>query len=190
MQTELKAGKLCGRKILNSVFLNGKDGKNGNDGLGGRAGETPALLWGLFVFSLLLSVGCKSTHSASSSFAAVEIRGNTPGQIHDVATAVFLEDGYKLVKPGLTSFVFEKPASKLSNFTHGSWAGDEPLSVRVKVSIVPLGEADSRLECDAFMVRDAGGGLLEEESHISRFHAGPYRRLLEQVAARMNGKPQ
>ena len=135
----------------------------------------------------LFCFGCKSPHRASSAFASIEIRGNTPGQIHDVATAVFLDNGYQLAKPGLTSFVFEKKASKLSNITYGNWTGDSPVLVRVKLSIVPVAEADFILECDAFMVRDAGSGLLEDETHVSRLHKGPYQKLLDNVATRLRG---
>jgi len=149
--------------------------------------SAPDALVALICLLALASLGCKSTQHRASHFASVEIRGNTPGQIHDAATAVFLENGYKLAKPGLTSFVFEKEASKLSNFTHGSWAGDAPVVVRVKVSIVPVAEADFRLECDAFMVRDAGSGLLEDESHVSRLYAGSYQKLLDKVAGRLRG---
>jgi hypothetical protein len=53
-----------------------------------------------------------------------------------------------------------------------------------------VAEADFRLECDAFMVRDSGGGLLEEENHISRLYSGSYQKVLDKVAARLRGKTE
>ncbi len=93
------------------------------------------LLWAM---AAVLS-GCQTTgQQEMPSLAAVEIAGNTPGQISAVAKVVFEEDGYELAKPGLTSLIFEKKASGMSNLAYGNWGGT-PVWLRVKVLILPLG---------------------------------------------------
>jgi hypothetical protein len=145
----------------------------------------------LFVLCLLgcAGTGCRSTGGSSSQpFASVEIRGHTPGQIHDVALEVFREHGYKLTQPGPTRLVFEKPASKMDNLAYGNWVGDTPIWVRIKVAIVPFTEAVFRLQCEAFLVRDKGS-TVAEEIQISRVRARPYKKMLEATARRLGAKP-
>ncbi|HWH71456.1 MAG TPA: hypothetical protein VNT26_18920, partial [Candidatus Sulfotelmatobacter sp.] len=136
--------------------------------------------------------GCKSsspvvdTHAAAP-FAAVEIRGNTPGQISKMAEAVFREHGYLVIRADLTSLVFEKKGSKLSNFAYGNWMSDSSVWVRVKASIVPVAEAEYRLQCTAYDVQDRGVAI-EEESKMSHLRSRPYQQLLEEVARRLKGE--
>ena len=135
-------------------------------------------------------VGCRSAGPSSAKpFASVEIKGNTPGQIHDVAVEVFREHGYKLAKPGLTRLVFERQGSTMDNLAYGNWIGDTPVWVRVKASIVPVAEAVFRLQCEAFLVRDAGSPIIEEEIKISHLRSGPYQKILDEVARRFGAKP-
>jgi hypothetical protein len=105
-----------------------------------------------------------------------------------MAIEVFAGDGYKMAKSDLMSPVFEKEGSKMNNFSYGSWLGDTPVYVRVKTRIVPLAEMSYRLGCKAYMVRDIGS-TLEEEIALSGLRSGPYQKLLDQVASRLNPLP-
>ena len=134
----------------------------------------------------VIGAGCRSAQKpAANRFAAVEIRGNTPGQIRDITVEVFREKGYTMTQAGLKSMVFGKESSKLSNIAYGNWM-DKPVWVRVNVSIVPAGEAAFRLECDARLLRNSGEPV-EEEIKMSRVRRGPYQKLLNEVASRLNG---
>ncbi len=131
--------------------------------------------------------GCKSTDKPDSArFASVEIHGNTPGQIGNMAVTVFREKDYTVAKRTLTNLVFEKEGSSMQNVAYGNWIGDTPIWVRVKVSIVTTGETKCRLECHAFLLRGRGEST-EEEIHISHFRSGPYQKLLDEVAKRLKG---
>lgn len=138
--------------------------------------------------ALCCATGCRSEKSAEPArFAAAEIKGNTPGQIDEVAREVFEAHGYKTLRDKLTSFEAEKKGTAMNNLAYGGWMGDTPIWVRVKVSIVPVAEATFRLQGRAFLVRDKGGPT-EEELPVSRLHSGAYQKLLEEVAARLSGK--
>lgn len=128
--------------------------------------------------------GCRSTDGPTEArFASVEIRGNTPGQIHDVAVAVFQNNGYQVAQANLETMIFEKPGTKWSNFAYGNWAGDDPVWFRVRAAIVPLSEANFRLQCTAYLIRDRGG-VTEEE--IKCYRSRPYQKLMNQVAAQLH----
>jgi len=132
-------------------------------------------------------MGCRSTDKpAEGRFASVEIEGNTPGQIHNVAVEVFERDGYQVANKGLDTMVFEKEATKWGNFAYGDWGGDAPVWVRVKASIVAAGERRFRLQCHAFMVRDRGGATEEE---IACYRSAPYQKLMNEVAQLLHGQP-
>lgn len=133
----------------------------------------------------LLVSGCRSTaEEGVHSLAAVTITGNTPGQISQVAQGVFEENGYQVAKPGLTSLVFEKKASGMSNLAYGNWGVGSPVWLRVKLSTIPVGEQKYRLQCQADLVRDRGSAT-EEEIKVGSLHRKPYQRLLDEVAKRL-----
>jgi hypothetical protein len=146
------------------------------------------LLWPLFCFCALLFAGCHTTEKSaeekptSSAWASVQIHGNTPGQISQVTSEVFKEHGFTRGGQPKGGLVFEKEASKFSNLAYGNWIGDVPVWTRVKVSIVPAGEATYSLECTAYNVRDKGGATEEEiKMHMGK---GTYQKLLDEIAAR------
>jgi len=72
----------------------------------------------------------------------------------------------------------------MNEIAYGNWLGDIPVWVRVKGSVVPLGEMTYRLQCQAYMVRDRGTGA-EEEVALSHLHKGSYQKLLDKVAQRL-----
>ena len=140
-------------------------------------------------FCAFLGSGCRSAGKHSSGgFASVVIQGNTPGQIREVTLDVFSKHGYKVAGVGYPNLVFEKQGSRLDNAAYGNWTGSPPW-IRVKAAVIPVSEATFRLECKAALVRDKGQAAFEEEIKIRNFQAGPYQKLLDEVAARLNGKP-
>ncbi len=129
--------------------------------------------------------GCRSTEGiAAKPLAAVVIRGNTPGQISQAAVSVFGDHGYVVADSSSYSLVFEKNGTRMENVEDGSWLGDTPVWVRVKVSILPVGETVFRLQCRAFLVTNRGSAA-EDEIEVGRMHAGAYRKLLEEVARKL-----
>ena len=138
-----------------------------------------------FCLCIFCWAGCASTGKpAAARFASVEIQGNTPGQIHDIAVEVFQSSGYQVANKALDEMVFEKKGTKWSEFAYGDWGGDAPVWVRVKASIVPVSEARFRLQCNAYMIRDRGGATEEE---IACFRSRPYQKLMDEVAERLRG---
>lgn len=134
--------------------------------------------------------GCHSTDKpppkpASAQFASVELQGNTPGQISQMAMAVFQENGFKVALATPNQLVFEKEGTAWNNLAYGNWESDQPIWVRVKASIVYVSEASYRLECHAFLVRDKGKEVFEEEIKVRNINSGRYQKLLDEVARRL-----
>lgn len=140
------------------------------------------------VLSWLATAGCSLTRQSDSYIlASVVLRGNTPGQISNVTSEVFQEHDYKVTEAGLNRLVLEKKGSRMNTIAYGSWLSDEPIWVRVRASIVPVGEATYRLQCRAWLVRDRETAA-EEEIKIRRMHRRPYEKLLQEVATRLGAK--
>lgn len=136
---------------------------------------------------LLAPTGCQTADKTSpASFASVVITGNTPGQIGEAAVDVFAHRGYSVMKTDPANLVFEKKAGGMSDLAYGDWIGDA-VWVRVKASVVPLGDMKWRLQCRAYLLRDRGSAL-EEEISVSKLHRGQYQKLLDEVAARFRTK--
>ena len=141
---------------------------------------------GLVVVCSLLVLCCESTGKpASGQFASVELQGNTPGQIRDVAVEVFKEHQYVVSRSRPDTMVFEREGTEWDNIAYGNWMGGA-VWVRVKASIVPVSEGTFRLQCNAFMVRDRGGST-EEETKLTSLKSHSYQKLLDEVSQRLHG---
>jgi hypothetical protein len=141
----------------------------------------------LLVTCLLLVAGCKSG-PASASFAAVTIAGKTPDEICQTAGAVFREDGYKVALLTPERMVFEKEASRAESIAYSGVVDTHygaVTLVRVKAELVDLGEGSQRLQCQAYMVRNAGDSFFSDESRLVNMRSRSYQNLLDKVAKRL-----
>lgn len=145
-----------------------------------------------FVFLLLAGFiagnGCSSTQPASASFASVTIHNQPAEKIQNVASQVFRENGYAGGPTGPRTLLFQREGSKANSLAYngvvGTHYGAQTL-VRVKAELVDLGGNSHRLQCQTYMVRNAGDSFFEEESRLTNLRSGPYQKLLDQVAQRL-----
>ena len=105
---------------------------------------------------------------------------------------VFGEAGYKANRVPDGAMVFEKEGSRGDQIVYGGLGGAAyggAVTVRVKAEIVELAGQDAhRLQCTAYMVNDAGGGVFEDQQRLANFRRGPYQKLLDEVAAKLKFK--
>ena len=149
-----------------------------------RSARVVVLLSALLV---LFGAGCGATKPASASFASVIIRGQEPEVISKTTVVVFQEDGYKAGSAD-GQLVFEKEASRMNNIDYEGVVGSHygaQTQVRVKVSLVDLGAGAHRLQCQAFIVKDAGDAFFAEEQRLTNVRSRPYQKLLDEVASRL-----
>jgi hypothetical protein len=142
-----------------------------------------AALAGLLL--LLAGPGCSSlSEPASASFASVTIPNHSAEEIAAATAQVFGADGYRGGTTGPGEMVFEKEASRATTLSReglvDTYGGARTVN-RVRVQIVSLSGASSyRLQCQAYIVRDAGD-LLEDQVPLTNLRSGPYRSLLNKV---------
>ena len=138
--------------------------------------------------SVGLSTGCRLGKPEGSSFASVEIPGKTPEEICKTTAEVFQEDGYRVgaLTPG--NMVFQKDGTRGQSLAYGgvvdTYYGGST-AVRVRAQLVDLGEKGHRLQCKAYMVRNANDSFFEDESPLLNIRSGPYQSLLNKVAKRL-----
>lgn len=137
----------------------------------------------------LAGAGCKSAgQPASASFASVTINGHSVQEIANVTAQVFREAGYAGGSVGGRQMVFQKEGSRMTNLAYegaiGSYYGAATL-VRVKAEIVNLGGDSRRLQCEAYIVKNAGDAFFQEELRLTNVRSGPYRSLLKKVAEQL-----
>ena len=115
---------------------------------------------------------------------SVTIENHSPEEIAVAAAKVFGLDGYMDGPSRAGQLVFQKQASRATTFSQeGLYATQQGAQTvnRVKLEVVPLsGGSACRLQCQAYIVRDAGA-LLEDEVRLSGLRSGPYQSLLNQV---------
>jgi hypothetical protein len=131
-------------------------------------------------------IGCKSVDkSASASFASVRIQDHTPEQIRAATAVVFQQDGYTAADVHHAKMVFEKTASRWDRIAYGNWIDEAPITVRVRVSVVPVSNGVFDLRCEAFSVRHKGEATYEEEVRLKNNRSEPYQALLDKVPGRL-----
>lgn len=141
-------------------------------------------LFSTLLLPLFVLCGCASMGKPmSASFASVEIEGVTEAEIREKTIEVFQADGWQVLGAAEGEMVFEREGSKWDHVAYGSNINHDPVLNRVRASIVPLPGGSSRLQCQAFIVRDAGGIGMEEEIRLYAPRAKPYKQLLRKVAA-------
>ncbi len=142
----------------------------------------------LLTLGVAIFAGCRMGQPAGASFAAVVIPGKTPEQICQTAAAVFQEDGYKVGSLVPDNLVFQKEASKGASMAYGGvvdTAYGASTVVRVRACLVDLGAGSYRLQCKAYMVRNADDSFFADESPLSNARRLPYQKLLDKVAERL-----
>lgn len=147
------------------------------------------LAGGLALLCTALSSGCRSlSEPASASFASVVIANRSVQEIEQAAGAVFQADGYRTFRTVGGDLVFEKEGSRKNQIAYSGFVGThygEQVNVRVRAEIVDLGAGTHRLQCKAYMVRDAGNDVFEEEVPLSNLRGQPYQKLLDETASRL-----
>ncbi len=136
----------------------------------------------------LLAAGCETTKPASASFASVTIHDRTPEQIQRAAAEVFQGDEYRVISLDPEAMLFEKEGSKMQSLSYNGLVGAQEgarIAVRVKAMLVDLGAGAYRLQCQAYMVKNAGESIFEEETRLSGMRSGPYQSLLDKVAKQL-----
>jgi hypothetical protein len=149
-----------------------------------------ALLPGLLTLlcAVLVSGGCSLGKPASASFASVVIANRSVEQIQQTTTAVFQGDGYSAFPGSGNTLVFDREGTRANNLAYNGLVGTHygaQTIVRVRTDIVDLGGGSFRLQCQAFMVRNANDSFFEEEQRLANFRSGPYQKLLDEVAKRL-----
>jgi hypothetical protein len=136
-----------------------------------------------------LVTGCRVGKPEGSSFASVEIAGKTPDDICKTTAAVFQEDGYQVSALTPANMVFQKQGTHGQSLAYGgvvdTYYGGSTV-VRVRAQLVDLGAKGYRLQCQAFMVRNANDSFFEDESRLTNVRRMPYQNLLDKVAKRLN----
>jgi hypothetical protein len=133
--------------------------------------------------------GCHSLNQpGSASFASVVIAGRSTTEIQDATAAVFRANGYAGHNNGSGQMVFEKEGTRANNLAYNGIVGTHygaQTIVRVKTDLLDLGGGSQRLQCQAYMVRNAGDSFFEEEQRLANVRRGPYQTLLDEVAKRL-----
>ena len=140
---------------------------------------------GLGLVALVLA-GCRGLdRPGSASFASVLIQHHSPAAIQAATEQLFGRNGYEAYTFEEGQKLFEKEGTRADNLAYnglvGTHYGAQTL-VRVKTEIVALGGETYRLQCQAYMVRNAGESSFEEEMRLPNRRGGPYQELLNEVA--------
>jgi hypothetical protein len=144
-----------------------------------------APLAGSLCLWFLAGVGCGSLGGpASASFASVTIENHSLAEIASATTKAFAADGYRGGMSGASQMVFEKEASRATTLSRqgvvDTHYGAQTFN-RVKVEIAAVGETGYRIQCKAYVVRNPGDPILQEEVPLANIRSLPYQSLLNQV---------
>src|SRR5690348_10391949 len=119
---------------------------------------------------MLLATGCSTGKPGSASFASVEIAGKTPEEICQTATRVFQENGYKASVANPAAMIFEREGTRGESLAYSGVVDTHygaVTIVRVRAELVDLGKGSFRLQCKAYVVRNANDSFFSDESPLA-----------------------
>jgi hypothetical protein len=141
------------------------------------------------LLAALTLAGCRLGQPGSASFASVTISNHSTSDIQLATAKVFQEDGYQILPAGPSQMLFQREGTRGQNIAYegigGTHYGAQTL-VRVRASLVDFGNGSFRLQCQAYIVTDAGDKFLQEEQPLSNVSRGPYQALLNKVKSRLD----
>lgn len=135
----------------------------------------------------LCGTGCKTTDDGrSNDMASVIVRGYSEDAIRHAILDEFTAEKYVAGFSAPREMMFERKASATSNVLYGGWLGGQAsVWERVRLTILPLGDEDHMIGCNAYLVSDHGEGFFEQEKRRSKVNAHAYRKLLQKVQQRL-----
>lgn len=129
---------------------------------------------------MLGGLGCQSLSAPdSASFASVKIGGHTVEEVQATVVKIFQSEGYRATTSA-DGLLFEREGSRWEEIAYGSNVGNSKVINRVRAQVVELGGGVCRLQCTAYVVRDAATSI-EDEVQLLRPRRGYYQGLLDQV---------
>jgi hypothetical protein len=117
----------------------------------------------------------------AQGMAWVEISSTTAKRIAAAAKKVFIEDGYEVVNEENNMLVFEKPGSRIKDFTYGGLANQEGVWVKVVLTIKDKSNGTYWVAGDAYMVKNRDDDFFREETKVLKLFGQEYQRLLNRV---------
>lgn len=147
-----------------------------------RCGFGPLLV---ALVAALVAGGCRASMPASASFASVVISNRSVDEIRAATIAVFAAQGYQALLGGGDELVLEREGSRGEEIAHGAWVGEAGVINRVRAAIVELAPGQYRLQCRAYVVRNADDPVLEDAIRLGNARSRPYQKALNEVAARL-----
>jgi hypothetical protein len=116
------------------------------------------------------------------------IQNRSSDEIASATAEVFAAEGYRGSRTSSSQMIFEKEASRATSLSREGLAatsyGAQTVN-RVRVDIVPTGDAQHRLQCKAFMVTGGSDPFFQEEVPVANLRSRPYQSLLNQVAKQL-----
>jgi len=121
------------------------------------------------------------TQGNANGMAWVDISGKTPGQIAAAAKKVFTGDGYELIEHTGAELVFEKPGSRMQDFSYGGLLGQEGVWVKAVLKITPKDNDICWVSCDAYMVKNREDDFFRDETKVLKLCGRENQRLSNRV---------
>jgi hypothetical protein len=152
-----------------------------------------SVLTGSVALLLLVALaGCRNLDKpGAASFASVNISGKTPQQIHEATIKVFQADGFAGGSVTQVEMRFQREGTRGETVAYGGLSDTyygNYVAVRVKATLVDLGSGTYRLQCQAYVVRDAGNSVFEDATPLPPRKGKPYQKLLDKVAEELKFK--
>jgi len=129
--------------------------------------------------------GCSTVKAVyTGHLASVDIGGgHTREKIVTEVVSVFRGEGFAHASSGST-LVFQRRATEIEKLAYGSNVGNGHVVKRAQVRVLLRRGGVYRLECDVFMVRDAGQRH-EDKVRLKAPRSGPYQKMLDTVVEQL-----
>jgi hypothetical protein len=146
-------------------------------------------LSGLAATAAMMLAGCGTTAGVgggAGSFVSTSISNSTPERVDEAVKAVFLGDGFQLVRQNGNFYHFRKWGGTSTEIMFGSWF-TEGVAAEPELVVFNKGGGSFMLHCDVYMREHSGSELLDANHKLRLTGKSAYNSLLRKVKKRAEG---
>jgi hypothetical protein len=140
---------------------------------------------GLFVSAglWLCATGCQpfKPEPPHGSVASMTITNRSNAEIGSAIQSVFVSSGFQGGPSGPNQYTYERSGSRMDNLAYANYFFNEPVMIRVTVTLSSFTAGSTMVSCQAWLVESANDPVFEDSYQVRKLRKWPYEQLLKDI---------
>lgn len=131
----------------------------------------------------LCTIGCQSfkPEPPAGSVATINLTNRSSAEIAGAVQSVLTSHGFTGGQSGPNQYTYEHPGSRVDNLAYANYFFNEPVVVRVTVTLSSFTAGSIMVSCQAWLVESANDPVFEDSYQVRKLRKWPYEDLLNDI---------